>query len=246
MLTLSVLLGACSLDSNNDSKNYPINEPTLEEISGVWDYSSDHGEYGIDEFYLVVNTSGELFHYDYLGDSYDNLENCYEKLGGDKIIDLGNGEFETSDSLPEIGFAYRAVQKISLPNKNEMQLTIMESEITRQFYADGQTLSLVFSVEFVDENNLTVSIQLGDVSAQFTRKTSLNSEVWSSTYDPSFSEEQIDELYNIVTNEDFNLQTRYVLRSPKAESDLTPLCADASAKSKLNALSRKIEKNRYF
>jgi len=54
------------------------NEVTgLSSIVGVYDWSDEYPGGIIDEWYLGIDAQGYVSDYDYMGDSFDNLANCY-------------------------------------------------------------------------------------------------------------------------------------------------------------------------
>lgn len=72
--------------SDNDTHS-----PSLKDIAGVWD--ATHEEDGLEDVsYIVISTSGDYTVYNYLGDAYDDLEECYDKVEW-TITDLGGGYF---------------------------------------------------------------------------------------------------------------------------------------------------------
>lgn len=89
VLLISFLVSACGGSSGGG------NSAQLAEIAGVWDSSVTYGNV-VDEIYTVINEDGTATEYDYLGDSFDDFANCYEKtdftltyLGGDEFRATG-------------------------------------------------------------------------------------------------------------------------------------------------------------
>ena len=89
--------------------------PSLVDIAGVWDASRTSGQ-DIDENYIVFKINGQMVTYDYMGDSYDEGQNCYEKVLS-IIKDLGNGKFMVVSEDGE-----RDYVQISL-SSNKLRLT---------------------------------------------------------------------------------------------------------------------------
>jgi hypothetical protein len=89
-------LEACSDDENSGGNN---NNPSLADISGVWDATNTIGQ-EIDEIYVVIRANGESITYDYNGDSFDQGSNCYISYS-ETLTDLGGGEFEITDVFDE-------------------------------------------------------------------------------------------------------------------------------------------------
>lgn len=49
---------------------------------GLWDLTKVHEEYGEDVYYHYIGEDGTAIDYDYVGDSFDNIENCYVEVEG--------------------------------------------------------------------------------------------------------------------------------------------------------------------
>jgi len=73
--------------------------PALSDLVGGWNYSFDYGDVGVDEFFLFIDSAGDIQDFDFLGDSYDDLENCYFSNKTFALSDLGDGMFEIFDDL---------------------------------------------------------------------------------------------------------------------------------------------------
>ena len=118
MLVLFSLVSACDVageaepegdnviidDTNNNGDNVIIDDTSnssITDIVGVWDDSEtlDNGE--IDEVYLVIRSSGEVFFYDYDGDSFDKGANCYYSGSFGAFTSLGNANFRFDYSTGE-------------------------------------------------------------------------------------------------------------------------------------------------
>ncbi len=105
LILSSLFLVACGGDDNKENS---IDEPSLSQISGVWDMTETYnGEE--DKYYVVIKDYGEMISYDYDGDSYDKGEDCYWKFT-DSITDLGSGFFEVID---ESNYVYTLNASIS-------------------------------------------------------------------------------------------------------------------------------------
>lgn len=78
---------AAAIDTGTGTVDTGTSDVTLDDIVGVWDSG-----FGNDELYTVIKSNGTYIDYDYLGDSVDMGENCYEKDEG-TIQDYGNGQF---------------------------------------------------------------------------------------------------------------------------------------------------------
>ena len=99
-LFVLILIQGCNSNSNSSSGSFNNDTPSLAQISGVWNNSRTID--GLtDEMYVVIKTNNTMMSYDYLGDSYDNTANCYEKFAL-TISDIGGGNFLIGES--SIGF----------------------------------------------------------------------------------------------------------------------------------------------
>ena len=118
---LSFFLAACDSDDKADPSN--IEEPSLSEISAVWEWTRISGDKE-EQQYLVVKDHGQIIYYDYDGDSWDQGEDCYYKTT--KIItDLGSGNFEIINDDGEYG-----TSRVSLVDNT---LTILGESDTTSF-----------------------------------------------------------------------------------------------------------------
>ncbi len=70
--------------------------PTLTELAGTWDLSTDYGQAGYDQLYLVLNANGSYTVYDYAGDSFDENGDCYWQESS-SLNSLGNGLFRDNE-----------------------------------------------------------------------------------------------------------------------------------------------------
>lgn len=102
----SLFLVACGGGSDSDSGNVAnIAEPTLSELSGVWDFTEELYEddevMSFDNWYILLNDSGEFKSYIYI--DMEEMTACYahdpEENGA--ITDLGEGHFEIVDAEGE-------------------------------------------------------------------------------------------------------------------------------------------------
>ena len=91
-------LTACG-GSSGSSKD----ESGIKDIVGVWDFTSTDDEL-TDEAYFHISSDGAYTIYDYLGDSFDDIEDCYAEfanigtithLGGSDFLIVPVGEFDT-------------------------------------------------------------------------------------------------------------------------------------------------------
>lgn len=146
----SLFLVACgSENSSNENNN---TEPSLSEISTVWDLT-ETDELGEDQVYLAIKDSGEFIIYDYYGDTWDQGEDCYYKFS-ETITDLGNGSFEIS----EYGGDY-TIHNISLVDN---QLMVINSSGT--YSTPESSLSESDFVPLCDESISALSALRSSVS----------------------------------------------------------------------------------
>lgn len=97
-LTISSLFLVASVSGGESDTNMAIAEPSLADISGVWDMSIAMGNQAeVNVLYWSITEFGEFKAYDYAGDSYENGANCY-RASSETITDLGGGAFEISNS----------------------------------------------------------------------------------------------------------------------------------------------------
>ena len=79
----------------------------LQAISGVWD-SSDFDGGQQDVIFSVIRADGSATDYDYLGDEFDNSEDCYLRIDfnfiheGDSRFSVTSSEFEDDDTVFDI------------------------------------------------------------------------------------------------------------------------------------------------
>jgi len=89
-LSVSCALFLTSCNSSKESAS----DKALSSIVGVYDVSRDHGQDGIDEWYLEIDSEGYISDYDYQGDSFDNSSNCYSiSQNWGQFIYLSGNEF---------------------------------------------------------------------------------------------------------------------------------------------------------
>lgn len=92
--SLSILLAAsiagCSSDS--DGESYPIENANLSQIQGLWSNRVVYPE-GVDESVISFGSDGVMKSYDWLGDSYDQVEDCYYVDDDDGIVSDAEGGF---------------------------------------------------------------------------------------------------------------------------------------------------------
>ena len=91
------LLGMLIIGCDGGGGGGSSSAPSLVDIAGVWDASETVGQ-KIDETYTVITINGEMIGYDYMGDSYDQGKNCYDKYLSGMIKNLGNGNFLLVDN----------------------------------------------------------------------------------------------------------------------------------------------------
>lgn len=245
LLSLSVMLSACSSDSGSDLHNYPKNEPVLADIAGIWDNTTDHGMFGVDEYYTVIKENGDIINYDYLGDDFDDLDDCYEKFTGSNLIELGSGQFKSEFTIPAINHSSETIFKFTLPSENEMQVTMLNNSVKGYVWVDGQIVNFSWHAEYVEGSKINVEVDFTDANEQFVLEFLNETSQWQ-ILSGDITDFYQDIIFGSLVDELAEQVTAISLRYNGRESDFTPLCADASAKSKINAASRKLEKNRTF
>ncbi len=96
LILLLISCGGNDTKQLETDKNELYPAVTLNNLVGVWD-SSRKIDNLIDEYYVVIKPNGSIVSYNYLGDSYDNLNNCYSE-NFRTIAEIGNGIFLVTDN----------------------------------------------------------------------------------------------------------------------------------------------------
>jgi hypothetical protein len=82
-----------SLIASADTKPKIKDDSILPLISKViWDTSGTYSNGITDEYYLHISSDGQITDYDYAGDSFDNLDNCYYVIQDSKFVAVENNE----------------------------------------------------------------------------------------------------------------------------------------------------------
>ncbi len=95
---ISSILCACGGggSSDNDSSNDPPVVTGISSIVGVYEWFDEYPGGLVDEWYLAIDSQGYVSDYDYMGDSYDNLGNCYViDRDWDRFIHISGNRFAT-------------------------------------------------------------------------------------------------------------------------------------------------------
>lgn len=85
--------GGSGGSNNNEADRIDNNVSSINDIVGLWD-ATEETEEGVDNVYWGISPSGSLSIYDYLGDTFDDIANCYfiaEDFG--LITNLGDSNF---------------------------------------------------------------------------------------------------------------------------------------------------------
>lgn len=133
MILLSVLvMSACGGSSSDGDDN------NVGKLAGVWDFTTDEGVEGVDEFYMVIDSEGYISYYDYAGDSYDNYANCYwvdEDIA--QLKSLGENRYE----WVFFGDSDYSFESIMIRSGNK--LTLKETDSSDEFvvYSASQQVS---------------------------------------------------------------------------------------------------------
>lgn len=103
---------------------------------GVWDVSTDYGAMGIDEYYTVIRSDGTGTDYDYAGDSFDNVANCYwidnytiTHQGGDSF-QLRYSDNTTFDFTATVSNDVMTYTIPGFGTRNAPRSTLQESDFT--------------------------------------------------------------------------------------------------------------------
>lgn len=97
-----LFLSGCGSESGNSEGSSTVEN--LDDIVGVYE---DFDTYGglIDEYYIVINSDGTIYDYDYMGDAYDNEGNCYDIYQTDELTHVSGNTFYSEDLESDISFA---------------------------------------------------------------------------------------------------------------------------------------------
>lgn len=106
-LFLSLLLVACGGSNDGSTRGNVDNDgPVLfiSDVSGVWDVSEIEDGL-LDEMYVFIREDGVISYFDYLGDEYDNLSDCYlEALDVGQFLPISGNLylFDTDEEQTEV------------------------------------------------------------------------------------------------------------------------------------------------
>lgn len=112
-LTLSIFVSCKDNDNDNDS---------FEEIAGLWQLDSDEG----DILYINI-TPDEVTSYDYLGDEYDEGEDCYE-VEISEILEVDGDTFTIEAPEFEGGQLEATITVVN--GKLNIRITFLGEELT--------------------------------------------------------------------------------------------------------------------
>ena len=104
------------------------------DIAGLWDFTENKGDEGVDVIYVLIEGDGSGVIYDYQGDTFDQGENCYQFIDS-PVVSLGNNQFEST---------FRPFAAFTATSENET-LTITDIEGTI-------TVNLVEGLSIIDFN----------------------------------------------------------------------------------------------
>ncbi|MCE2572719.1 hypothetical protein [Motilimonas eburnea] len=128
---MSLVLAACGGSGSNSDLR--AKEASLVNISGVWD-ASELIDDKQDEFYVVIKDHGEISFYDYMGDEYDNLDNCYQNVSY-SLTDLGDDLFEMVTNLSVVSNIKAQLDgdRLVLTRNDESQTLIKSNRLESSF-----------------------------------------------------------------------------------------------------------------
>lgn len=127
-----------STNSSNASDSSLNLALSISEFEGVWDASIDYGSAGIEELYFDIQ-GDTLTYYNYLGDDFDNGDNCYFLDDTNTISNLGNGTFSFTGSLSS-GFD-GSPSKFQVDLRSEGPVIIYESGLYQSLVSTTMTVS---------------------------------------------------------------------------------------------------------
>lgn len=80
--------------SNTAGLTQQIDNSVLRRISNtIWDTSGSYSNGITDEYYLHIGSDGRITDFDFTGDSFDNLENCYRVFQDTKFVHVRDSEY---------------------------------------------------------------------------------------------------------------------------------------------------------
>ena len=91
------------IDNGTGGGAVDASQVALQAIVGVWD-TTDFEDEQQDVSFSVIRADGSASDYDYLGDEFDNLEDCYLRINfeithvGDSRFSITSGEFENDEN----------------------------------------------------------------------------------------------------------------------------------------------------
>jgi hypothetical protein len=92
---ISSILYACGGGSSSSGDNASVTG--LSSIVGVYQWFDEYPGGIVDEWYFAIDAQGYVSDYDYMGDSYDNLANCYViDRNWDRFIHISGNRFSSS------------------------------------------------------------------------------------------------------------------------------------------------------
>ena len=105
LVLVAALLTACGGGDSAGTSNEETGQGALQAIAGVWDSSTD--EEGLtDVLYTVIRADGSHTEYDYFGDSFDNVADCYVRFDS-TLTHEGDSRFTLSgDGIGDFNFEF--------------------------------------------------------------------------------------------------------------------------------------------
>ncbi len=99
ILAVTSLIAACGggggSSSDNDSNDPPV-VTGIASIVGVYEWFDEYPGGLLDEWYFAIDAQGYVSDYDYMGDSYDNLGNCYViDRDWEQLVHVSENRFST-------------------------------------------------------------------------------------------------------------------------------------------------------
>lgn len=81
LLFVVIALAGCGSSGGSDSSETGAASSAIDNrFVGLWDQTEVDNEYGEDVYYQYISEDGSVIIYDYYGDSFDDMGNCYAKV----------------------------------------------------------------------------------------------------------------------------------------------------------------------
>lgn len=247
-ITVISILMACSSETEDSSTGaFPIAEPMISDMVGVWDASQNDPDFGLDELYFSIGTDGTITNYDYLGDEFDDSEDCYYVGESQTLQEVGAGQYYIEYDEPSFNYYSKTTIQFSMPNENALEVTMLHDMGTEEFYLDDEVISADWEVTYDTDSTASFTFEYGGVTTQLTLTQSASMEMWEiSSGDIAESHQNIIDEWEI----DWLMSSQVTFthsKSNKTESSMTPICSDNKPEDRAKGQHfRKIKPSKIF